>query len=505
MGVTKLWQELEEAGEGFTHLSQCSGQTWAVDVSGWIVPARTASVATGDISPEFSMIRTVFFRALCLMKHGIKPIFVMDGRMAPQIKSQTMQDRSMRVFSSSKLTANERSGLQDMNKRCKEMLECLGLQVMDSSGEAEKTCALLSLLGIADACLTNDSDAFLYGARTVYRNLDVKKEEAEKYTLSGIEEKLNLNRQDLVVIALLSGCDYGDGVKGIGPKKVLELIAAVKKYAPDVLRRVCGWRDKMDLDSIKQERTEVTKSSHCQNCHHPGNKAGHKKSGCTFCGSTTECLAHSGRPCDCQYHTIERRTSPYLVEMNMREKAIKQEGFPNKQLVDEFLDDKETLNVSEVRISFPMLGDDLTGLVSMSNVELMKKLIPVLIHMHLYGTLQLPEASPERVLEKCTRKSVPCYLVEWQRLAFDKWTPVSVVDVEKTPKREQERNNPYLVAVPSEPFENKYPEMTRRYKESRSMKKGKGKRPGEADKSQMTMENFLKVKRELKYEKNNQQ
>jgi flap endonuclease-1 len=40
--------------------------------------------------------------------------------------------------------------------------------------------------------------------------------------------KLTLDRQDLVIMAMLSGCDYGDGVKGLGPKKVLELIRSMK-------------------------------------------------------------------------------------------------------------------------------------------------------------------------------------------------------------------------------------------------------------------------------------
>ena len=59
----------------------------------------------------------------------------------------------------------------------------------------------------------------------------------EEHTLHGIEEKLQLGRKDLVVMALLSGCDYGDGVKSIGLKKVLDLIHSIKKYSDDVLTR----------------------------------------------------------------------------------------------------------------------------------------------------------------------------------------------------------------------------------------------------------------------------
>ena len=59
----------------------------------------------------------------------------------------------------------------------------------------------------------------------------------EQYSLQGIEENLELTRKDLVVLALLSGCDYGDGVKSVGPKKVVDLIRSIKKYSDDVLTR----------------------------------------------------------------------------------------------------------------------------------------------------------------------------------------------------------------------------------------------------------------------------
>lgn len=31
-------------------------------------------------------------------------------------------------------------------------------------------CAYLNAKGLVDGCITNDGDAFLYGAQTVYRN-----------------------------------------------------------------------------------------------------------------------------------------------------------------------------------------------------------------------------------------------------------------------------------------------------------------------------------------------
>ena len=53
------------------------------------------------------------------------------------------------------------------------MLECLGIPWVQAAGEAEAMCAYLNASGYVDGCLTNDGDAFLYGAQTVYRNFSM--------------------------------------------------------------------------------------------------------------------------------------------------------------------------------------------------------------------------------------------------------------------------------------------------------------------------------------------
>lgn len=44
---------------------------------------------------------------------------------------------------------------------------------MTAAGEAEAMCAFLDWQGVVDGCITNDGDAFLYGAQTVYRNFNM--------------------------------------------------------------------------------------------------------------------------------------------------------------------------------------------------------------------------------------------------------------------------------------------------------------------------------------------
>lgn len=57
--------------------------------------------------------------------------------------------------------------------QCADMLDYLGVPWVTAAGEAEAMCAYLDSQGLVDGCITNDGDAFLYGARTVYRNFNM--------------------------------------------------------------------------------------------------------------------------------------------------------------------------------------------------------------------------------------------------------------------------------------------------------------------------------------------
>lgn len=49
------------------------------------------------------------------------------------------------------------------------MLELLGMPVLEARSEAEALCAQLNKEGHVDACITADSDAFLFGANCVIK------------------------------------------------------------------------------------------------------------------------------------------------------------------------------------------------------------------------------------------------------------------------------------------------------------------------------------------------
>ena len=63
-----------------------------------------------------------------------------------------------------------RGRLKSALGECRFLLSALGLDCAQASGEAEGMCAAMSAAGKVDAVVTEDSDAFCYGARAVLRN-----------------------------------------------------------------------------------------------------------------------------------------------------------------------------------------------------------------------------------------------------------------------------------------------------------------------------------------------
>ena len=66
-----------------------------------------------------------------------------------------------------------RSRLKGVMKECAELLDCLGVSWVQAVGEAESAAAKLNAQGKVDAVITDDSDAFCYGAVTVLRNFTI--------------------------------------------------------------------------------------------------------------------------------------------------------------------------------------------------------------------------------------------------------------------------------------------------------------------------------------------
>ena len=66
----------------------------------------------------------------------------------------------------------------DMYREVQELLTLFGIPYIIAPQEAEAQCAYLDRANLVDAVITDDSDVFLFGASTVYRNFFADKSTA---------------------------------------------------------------------------------------------------------------------------------------------------------------------------------------------------------------------------------------------------------------------------------------------------------------------------------------
>jgi DNA excision repair protein ERCC-5 len=74
-----------------------------------------------------------------------------------------------------------------------------------------------------DGIITDDSDVFLFGGTHVYRNV-MSDKEGEHFALDMITDEFDLSREKFILLGMLLGCDYCDGVDGVGAKTAMRII-----------------------------------------------------------------------------------------------------------------------------------------------------------------------------------------------------------------------------------------------------------------------------------------
>jgi 5'-3' exonuclease len=123
------------------------------------------------------------------------------------------------------------------------LLESLGVGHITAcdGNEAEQLCAHMTIHGEAQAVVTNDGDALVYGATMVVRNL--MRDEPQLITLNDALRVLKLqSREQLVDVAIICGCDYSEskGLPNVGIVNALKLVRTHGSLANYL--RSAAWR-----------------------------------------------------------------------------------------------------------------------------------------------------------------------------------------------------------------------------------------------------------------------
>ena len=218
---------------------------------------------------------------LRLVKNGITPIFIYDGR-PPKDKKNTLQERrEKRSNNSSKAQLFEYASLidtmdyEEFKTKMKEFTDASGTsnveetelhqlfqekkeELMDKSNklkirsqyptfeqvdetkrllttfgipyihekecEAEALMAIMCQRGLLDACISDDSDVLVNGGNILLRNVNHDKNTTDEYCLEGILNCLGLSHDAFIDMCILCGCDYSEKIKGIGPMNAYKII-----------------------------------------------------------------------------------------------------------------------------------------------------------------------------------------------------------------------------------------------------------------------------------------
>jgi DNA excision repair protein ERCC-5 len=114
----------------------------------------------------------------------------------------------------------------EMRETLLQLLRLFGFPYVEAPAEAEAQCVELERLGLVDGIVTEDSDAFVFGGKTIYKNMFDEMKYVEVYRASDAEKEMSLGRNEMVALAMLLGGDYTEGVRGVGIVNAMEVLHA---------------------------------------------------------------------------------------------------------------------------------------------------------------------------------------------------------------------------------------------------------------------------------------
>ncbi|MBI4170138.1 MAG: flap endonuclease-1 [Candidatus Aenigmarchaeota archaeon] len=213
-----------------------------------------------------SHLSGLYYRTLKLLEAGIKPIYVFDGE-PPSFKKATVEERrsareeaakewrealAKKDYETARKAAQRSTTItEEIITDSKQLLEALGIPVVQAESEGEALCSVMVKEGDAFAVATQDYDSLLFGALRLVRNLSITgrrkrgdsfiEVKTEMIVLKDILKELGINQDQLIVLGIIIGTDFNPGgIPGYGPKKALELVKdkktlheALKEFAWD--------------------------------------------------------------------------------------------------------------------------------------------------------------------------------------------------------------------------------------------------------------------------------
>ncbi|CAG9570902.1 unnamed protein product [Danaus chrysippus] len=247
LGLSKLIADIAPMAVKETEIKNYFGRKVAIDASmslyQFLIAVRSQGAQLTSVDGETtSHLMGTFYRTIRLIEDGIKPVYVFDGK-PPDMKSHQLNKRAERREEAEKelqkaTEAGDTASMDKFNRRlvkvtqqhgseARQLLKLMGIPVVEAPCEAEAQCAELVKGGKVYAVATEDMDALTFGANVLLRHLtfsEARKMPVQEFHLDQVLRGLELEQTEFIDLCILLGCDYCGSIKGIGPKRAIELI-----------------------------------------------------------------------------------------------------------------------------------------------------------------------------------------------------------------------------------------------------------------------------------------
>ncbi|XP_001362314.1 flap endonuclease 1 [Monodelphis domestica] len=259
-GLAKLIADVAPSAIRENDIKSYFGRKVAIDASMSIYQFLIAVRHGGDMlqneeGEATSHLVGMFYRTIRMVENGIKPVYVFDGK-PPQLKSGELAKRGERRAEAERqlqqaLDAGAQEEADKFSKRlvkvtkehndeCKQLLRLMGIPYLEAPGEAEASCAALAKAGKVYAAATEDMDCLTFGSPVLMRHLtasEAKKLPIQEFHLSRVLQGLGLTQEQFVDLCILLGSDYCESIRGIGPKRAIDLIQQHKSIE-EIIRKL---------------------------------------------------------------------------------------------------------------------------------------------------------------------------------------------------------------------------------------------------------------------------
>jgi 5'-3' exonuclease len=243
------------------HLRDLSGKRIAVDTSIYMY----------RYSGEGALLENMYLMASVFRHYDIHAVFIFDGPPPPQKTDiielrRKKKDQAKRQYdalaeiikekkhatASSSVETTEIDDIEDTMRELKkqfvrlrdcdianvkELLVSFGFATIDAEGEADVLCAKLSLKKRVDACLSDDTDMFVYGCPVVLRHISLLNHSVVSYDTREILKKLTLTQQEFKMMCVVCGTDYTQATAAVSPEIVFKKITKFKSLPPAEIQK----------------------------------------------------------------------------------------------------------------------------------------------------------------------------------------------------------------------------------------------------------------------------